>query len=197
MSPRMQQQVFSFLPKTAHAVLSDDRVYRYVLYRSVDGLDWDAELRPDGGYRQTVGFILINPSTADESASDPTIDKLQKYAVTWGFQRLAVCNLFAYRETESSRLPQLSLSTDLVGPDNDRYIRELTRDVHKIVCGWGNHGLLLDRQAQVQALLGETHHEEVFCFHQNQNGTPVHPLYQRDAAELVPFRARSGYRVSP
>lgn len=188
MSARMQQQVFSFLPRTAHAVLSDDRVYRYVLYRSVDGLDWDAEQRPDGGYRLTVGFILLNPSTADETETDPTIDKLQKYAVAWGFQRLAVVNLFAYRETDSKRLPQLSLLTDLIGPENDRYIRELRRDAHKIVCGWGNHGLLLDRQAQVLELLRNTLSEDVFCFRQNQNSTPVHPLYQRDAAELMPYQ---------
>lgn len=184
---RMEQQVFGFLPRTAHAVLSEDRVYRYVLYRSVDGLDWDADKRPDGGYRLTVGFVLLNPSTADETETDNTIDKLQKYTIAWGFQRLAVVNLFAYRETESSRLPQLSLAKDLIGPENDRYIRELAQDAHKIVCGWGNHGLLLDRQVAVQALLGEVS-GEVFCFRKNQNGSPVHPLYQRDAAELIAYR---------
>jgi hypothetical protein len=63
----MVQETLPWIPKTAHAVLSDDRKYRYVLYRSLDGLAWDDELRPDGKKRLTVCFVMLNPSQADEN----------------------------------------------------------------------------------------------------------------------------------
>jgi len=182
----MKQTVFPWLKETAHAVLSEDRVYRYVLYRSLDGESWNA---PTLG-RRTVCFIMLNPSTADESANDPTIEKLMKYGRAWGFQRLAVVNLFAYRETDSRKLRSLASTRDLVGPLNDEHILMVTRSASKIVCGWGNEGEILGRGALVARTLQERYGQEspLWCFKKSLKGQPVHPLYQLDAAELVEFR---------
>lgn len=182
----MQQQMLPGIPKTAHAVLSDDRKYRYALYRSLDGLAWDTELRADGQKRLTVCFVMINPSDADEYRNDPTIDKLIKYGAAWGFQRLAVVNMYALIETDSKELRRLIRKdpSGPIGPLNDLYLNDVIRASHKIVLGWGNEGEL--RAPQMHERLREIG-QGYWCFKRNQNKTPVHPLYQRDAAELVPY----------
>ena len=54
------------------------------------------------------------------------------------------------------------------------------------MCGWGNEGV--KRNDVIHALLGSDGlNKRAWCFKKNLNGTPVHPLYQRDAAELVPY----------
>lgn len=183
----MQQETLPFIPKVAHAVLSDDRKYRYVLYRSLDGLAWDAEERADGSERKTVCFVLLNPSVADENVNDPTIEKLIRYGVAWGFQRLAVVNVYAIIETDSKKLAvKRALDEEIVGDHNMAFLETELGNADKIVCGWGNEGAY--RNDVIHALLGpDGLNKRAWCFKKNLNGTPVHPLYQRDAAELVPY----------
>ena len=69
------------------AILSEDRKYRYILSRT-----WD-ETKP------TVLFIGLNPSTADEKTDDPTIRKCINYAKCWGYGKILMANLFAFRNT--------------------------------------------------------------------------------------------------
>ncbi len=184
----MQQQAFPWLKQVSHAILSEDRVYRYVLYRSLDGEAWDAE-----GERRTICFIMLNPSTADENTNDPTIEKLMKFGRAWGFQRLAVVNLFAYRETDSKKLRSMAAMRDLVGPENDFYILRAAGESHMAVCAWGKEGDIQGRGNHVTKMLDflrvGSARVLLWCFKKNQDGSPVHPLYQRDAAELIEFRS--------
>lgn len=178
----MTQQRFSFIPETAGAVLSDDRVYRYALYRSLDNEPWSAVVNGKGALRRTLLFVLLNPSTADEWTNDPTILKCLKYAGAWGYDRLAVGNVYAYREADSKKIPKLrAAGVDLVGRDNDRHLMVLSALAERTICGWGNHGL--EHTDRVRALL----QGRVECFSLNSNGTPVHPLYQRDDAQPKHF----------
>lgn len=181
----MEQQTFPWLHKTSHAILSEDRVYRYALFRSLDGEAWDSKAPG----RRTVCFIMLNPSRADEDTNDPTIEKLMKYGRAWGFARLAVVNLFAYRETDSKKLRALAARTDLIGPDNDAHIIRVAGESHKIVCGWGNEGDILDRGKHVAFMLADCFPgEPLWCFKKTFTNQPTHPLYQRDNADLVEFR---------
>lgn len=188
----MEQQLFPFLKKTAHAVLSEDRVYRYALWRSLDNEAWDAGYEPDAytsPERFTLCFVLLNPSTADENTNDPTIDKLIKYGKAWNYQRLVVVNLFAYRETYSEKLPSLASGRDIIGPDNDLEILKVVQGAHKVVCGWGKHGAILDRgPALARKLAIWLAPRTLWCFKKNLDGSPVHPLYQPGAASLVEYR---------
>lgn len=188
----MQQQSFSFVRKTAHAVLSEDRVYRYVLYRSLDGEDWDREFQDSSvpQKRRTVCFVMLNPSTANENRNDPTIEKLMKYGAFWGFQRLAVVNLFAYRETDSKKLRPLASMKDIVGLDNDLYIQRVTVASDQVVLGWGNEGDILGRGLYVARMLGAIR-VPLWYFKKTDRGEPTHPLYQRDLAELIEWKVGS------
>jgi hypothetical protein len=81
------------------AELSACRTYRYRLWRQ-----WDADLAP-------VVWVMLNPSTADESADDPTIRKCIGFAQRWGYGGIEVVNLYAYRSPDPRQLKKGELYT--------------------------------------------------------------------------------------
>lgn len=141
------------------AELSPCRRYRYALWRT-----WDETL-------PRVMFIGLNPSTADETADDPTLRRTMDFARRWGFGGVGNGNLFAWRATDPRAM---MAAADPVGPDNDRWLRRLAADAGLVVAAWGNHGVFQGRSAAVRDLLPVLH-----CLKLNASGEPAHPLYQR------------------
>ena len=80
------------------AVLSPCRQYRYALWRK-----W-----ADG---PQVLFVMLNPSTADESVDDPTIRRCISFAKAWGFDCNGIEHPFEFVENEGSE----SLTFDVFG----------------------------------------------------------------------------------
>ncbi len=158
-------------PAMIPAVLSDDRLYRYVLRR-----EWS-----DGGGRGRCAFVMLNPSTADETTDDPTIRRCIGFARYWGYDRLVVFNLFAWRATDSAELRKVA---DPVGPDNDRLIALLAMDANRVVVAWGNHGAFLGRSKEVVRML-RTLGVPLKCLGLNETGQPRHPLFQKADREPV------------
>ena len=150
------------------AILSADRKYRYVLTRI-----WD-ETKP------TVVFIGLNPSTADEEADDKTIRKCIGYAKRWGYGKLIMANLFAFRSTDPSLLKRVE---DPVGPDNDSYIQKCVSESNLVIACWGNHGKLLNRDKVLMDSL-----PNLVCLKRNKNGTPHHPLYLSKDITPMPYK---------
>lgn len=145
----------------ASATFSADRVFRYTLTRT-----WD----PDG---PVVNFLMLNPSTADAFALDPTNRRCVGFAQVWGFGRLVTTNIFALRSTDPKGLRD---AADPVGPRNDTIILDAARSADLVVAAWGNHGAFLDRGAQVAGIL----HAEGLTPHHlrlTSAGHPAHPLY--------------------
>ena len=126
----------------------------------------------------TLNFILLNPSTADAVRNDPTVTRCIGFARRWGFRRLLVTNAFALRATDPAALRQ---APDPVGPQNDRYLVRTARRADRVVCGWGIHGALNNRESEVLALLRARRLEHLGL---TQDGRPRHPLYLR--AETAP-----------
>ena len=83
------------------------RVYRYLLTRR-----W--------GTVPAMVWIMLNPSTADAFAEDPTIRRCLIFAHREGCGGLTVVNLFALRSTDPKALTR---HPDPVGPANDTFIR--------------------------------------------------------------------------
>ena len=135
--------------------------YRYELWR-----DWAAGRR--------CNFIMLNPSTADEVENDPTVERCQRRAQQWGYDRLVVTNLFALRSTDPSAL--LSAEDPTAAGENDLAILEAALASSLVVCAWGNHGHILARSAQVRLMLTEAdvvlHYLKL-----GKTGEPCHPLY--------------------
>jgi hypothetical protein len=69
------------------ATLSECGLYRFTLERS-----WASDLK-----KPWLGWIMLNPSTADASVDDPTIRRCMGFATDWGFGGIAVRNLFNLR----------------------------------------------------------------------------------------------------
>lgn len=149
------------------AVLSESGRYRYALTRT-----W----APAAG---AVCFVMLNPSTADASEDDPTIRRCIGFARAWGFGRLEVVNLFAWRATDPAALRGVA---DPVGPENDGHIMRAARGAKLVIAAWGAHGALLERGEEVRAMLARrfvVHHLGL-----TKEGHPRHPLYLR--ADLQP-----------
>ena len=152
------------------ARFSEDRLYRYNLFRI-----WKESVPP-------LVFVLLNPSSADESRDDPTIKRCIGRALNGGFGGIEVVNLFAWRSVQP---PGFLTAPDPVGPQNNRFIMQaIGRPSSTIICGWGKGGKLFDRGTEVLALI-----REMGCVPQalkfNADGTPKHPLYL--PYQLQPF----------
>lgn len=156
-------------PEPRLTVFSDDRVYRYTLWR-----EWSMPLIEVN--RKFVMFIGLNPSTADETKDDPTIRKCIHYAKAWGYGALCMTNLFAYRSTDPRKMKK---HPHPVGPDSDKWLKECARKASLIVAAWGRDGAHLKRDLQVEKLINDLQ-----CLGQNPDGTPKHPLYLKN--ELKP-----------
>lgn len=149
-------------------VSEDERAYRYRLWRA-----WDAA-------KPTVAFIMLNPSTADETTDDPTLRRCIGYARGWGYGHLVVGNLFAVRETDPANLWDYF---DPVGPENDEHLRDICADADRVVAAWGAHGHLGERGRRVAAMLDV----DLYALDTTKDGQPTHPLYQPADAEPTKF----------
>jgi hypothetical protein len=140
--------------------------YRYLLTRELNLT-----------INKTLTFIMLNPSTANEIDNDPTITRCIKYACKWGFDRLFVVNLYAYRATDPRELAMLKLFPP-VGPKNDSFINYAFVNSEQIVAAWGGN-LLKDGPDRVKRIieLAARARKQIFCLKVNQDGNPAHPLY--------------------
>lgn len=133
-------------------------------------------------------FIMLNPSTADGEHDDPTIRRCVGYAKAWGYDRLEVLNLFAYRATDPGQLLALNHDDDPVGDGNrDAFAAVLAGGypVGKIVCAWGAHGGHIDQDETTLGWLGS---RKRYALGLTKAGHPKHPLYLRSDAAPVDFR---------
>jgi hypothetical protein len=156
------------------AVLSDCGTYRYALQR-------DGWLTGSG----TVLFVMLNPSTADASADDQTIRWCVRFAQRWGFKRLHVANLYAFRATNPAAL---AVADDPVGAENDVWLAKLANLASETIAAWGASPHATEtRISEVLEMLG---HDDLQCLGLTANGRPRHPLYLRADTEPIPLPPR-------
>ena len=149
------------------ARISQCGTYRYALWRR-----WAAGPQ--------VLFVMLNPSTADQTRDDPTIRRCIGFAARWGFGALAVGNLFAYRTASPHALRR---AQQPVGRANDRWLRRLASESARVIAAWGNEGARLGRDAEVRALLGP-----LYVLALTRRGQPRHPLYLPKGARPTRWR---------
>ena len=161
------------LGTATEVVFSPCEKYRYWLSR-----EWDDS---EG---KTLGFIMLNPSTADAVKNDPTVERCMRRAKMLGYGGFVVVNLFAYRATD----PKDMLSCqDPVGPENNTYIIRAAHECEKLVCAWGVHGRHQDRCYQVMGFL-EPFAEKIHCLGETKEGFPRHPLYTGYDTPLIHWK---------
>lgn len=153
------------------AVFSPCRTWRYTLARM-----WLPSAKG------TCLFVGLNPSTADETKDDPTVRRMIRFAMDWGYGGVTVCNIFALRSTDPRKLHDV-LRWHAVGPDNDEHLAREAARHELVVAAWGNHGRLHGRGDEVEVILRAS--GEVFALGVNASGQPKHPLYVRADVALT------------
>ena len=154
------------------ATLSDDGIYRYDLTRA-----WK-----EGA---TALWVMLNPSTADADADDPTVNAAVQFsekAAGGRFGRVLIVNLFALRTTSPARLKE---HPDPVGPQNDATIARLAAQADVVILGWGEQGALYpDRVQTVLRLLAG---KPLYCLGTTAKRQPRHPQRLTRATPFIPF----------
>jgi len=148
-------------PIISTAVLSENRVYRYALYRQ-----WEDDLPP-------LVWIGLNPSTADETVDDPTVRRVVGFSKMWGYGGVILLNLFGLRATNPK---ELRTASDPVGPANNTALKQIC-DGREVILAWGTHGGLHGRDKAVTELLQTANPRQVYCLGRTKDGYPKHPLY--------------------
>ena len=152
------------------AVISDDKKYRYTLYR-----EW---ADPDDPFGVCVlNFVMLNPSTADGLVDDPTVRKCIGFAKLNRFNAIRVVNLFAWRAKDPRDLHHShKWNYDIVGPQNDVYVGEIPPE-ETVVAAWGAQFHNKDfRNIRVQQTMKLLNRPPV-CLKKTDSGQPWHPLY--------------------
>jgi hypothetical protein len=153
------------------AVISECGRYRYELSRR-----WDD--------RAPLGWVMLNPSTADADTDDPTIRRCIRFAKDRGYGGIVVHNLYAYRVTDPAELANVD---DPIGPRNRDF---LASDLPCTVAGWGAH------PAAVGWLSGypfgwqrtAMQRRRLVCLGFTASGAPRHPLYVRADATFQTYK---------
>jgi hypothetical protein len=159
------------------AVLSACGRYRYLL-----GRRW-----ADG---PPLGWVLLNPSTADATVDDPTIRRLVAFTRAAGYGAALVGNLVALRATDPAELARHPNPT---GPYNDTALDELvTLTGGAVVAGWS---AAADPHRVAAVLAGPLADVRLRCLGVTASGQPRHPLYVPGTRPLTAYqRMTSGGR---
>jgi hypothetical protein len=128
---------------------------------------------------------MLNPSTADENENDPTIERCQRRAVRLGYGRIDVVNLFALRSTDPRAL---YVEPDPVGPLNFEAIVDVAKACEFLVCAWGTHGSHCGMGDNIETRMRQFYPHKLRVLGLNKDGSPKHPLYLRNDAELKEWR---------
>ena len=172
------------------ARFSDDRLYRYALWRELPTHQVPLFGEGKGQSRGTCLFIMLNPSTAGIRENDPTVSRCIQFAQAWGYGRLVVCNLFAFRTTYPSALHSRHRNgLPVIGPSNDQIIRRAIDAADLVVCAWGrcDQSWRRERARDVRAMIPRP-----YVLGLTDGGDPRHPLYVRKHVEPQPWGHKEG-----
>lgn len=163
------------LDESAGAIFGGEHEeYRYLLWR---------------GYRsaRTITWVMTNPSTATELVLDPTLRRCWSFTEKWGFGRMEIVNLFAFRATDPKVMKRAAeIGVDVIGPQNDDFIVRSAFNGDRVVCGWGANDFGGRGDEVVKMLTNRG--LELFCLKVTKDGAPGHPLYVHGDTRLSVYR---------
>lgn len=141
--------------------------YRFSLWRI-----WD-ESKP------LIMFIGLNPSTANQTSDDPTIRRVKRFAMDWGYGGVYMMNLFPFVTAYPSELPPADNEFTAV---NIKNIAEISDRCDKVIFAWGN----FKEATATGNYVSKMFPDKGYVLQINKNGSPKHPLYV--AANIVPCK---------
>lgn len=154
------------------AHFSKCRGYRFSLWRI-----WDKD-------KPLVMFIGLNPSTANENESDPTITRVCQIAKNNGYGGVYMMNCFPLVSTNPDVLVEFYDTkyheTDDI--ENMRWLLEVRRKCADVVFAWGNFKVVVERAKSIAGYF-----KDAKALHINKNGSPKHPLYCKADSKFISF----------
>lgn len=161
------KQLSLFEDKTRGAEFSECGKYRYKLWRL-----WDNS-------KPLVMFIGLNPSKANATENDNTIDRVEMIAKHNGFGGFYMLNCFPFISTNPDEL------WDLTGiSENEKRLFEVAEKCKEIVFAWGNFKII--QKLGIDTIM-KTRFPGAKALVINKNGSPKHPLYCKAKTDLIPF----------
>lgn len=137
--------------------------------------------------------IGVNPSTAAPDRLDPTLQSVERIAMSNGFDSFIMLNVYAQRAT-SPKLMDRECHKELHRENIEalRYTLSLSEQP-SIWAAWGNiietRPYLKDCLSDMIAVSLEYRASWYYCGSISKRGHPHHPLYLRKDEPLVPFDA--------
>lgn len=164
------------------AILSDCRRFRFVLHRKTKcPLRW---IKP-------MVFVMINPSTADETINDRTIEKCIKIAENNGHTDIYVVNLFPLRTKDVKEVDHYMANTAAseYRPIDEQNFVHIDKVVNMlsatVICAWGKYDKIQSTWAQAMIFFRRYKDIELYCLGVNKDGSPKHPLFLSAKTELI------------
>lgn len=150
----------------AGCVLSDCEQYRYRLWRR-----WALDL-------PSLGFLMLNPSTADHLVNDPTITRCMHRALAGNFGGIEVVNLFPLRSTDPDGLITHAAPLGDRPDRNEAAIMDALDRCAIMICAWGAHKAAAARATEVLRIVQMCGAgSRLYHLGLNKDGSPKHPLY--------------------
>ena len=155
---------------------SPDGRYRFVLFRPLDMMFGEG----------LVNFLMLNPSTADETNDDPTIQICKRLGWGWGYKAMYVTNLSPLRATDSRDLLRAGPEPPEIAATNLRWVLKVAREADRVILAYGTNGRAEGRD---RAVVGELFRAGIapWCLELTKDGFPHHPLYLRRDVTPQPF----------
>lgn len=155
------------------AIFSPDNIFRHQLIRAAE--EGNGFLLP---------FICLNPSKADAEKDDQSVRKMFGFARRFGYQGIAVANLWDFRATKPKALKDAGWPKS---EQADEWIVAACKyGDGPVVCAWGANARNSSRPAEVLALI----RERGFVPHALRwlhDGVPEHPLFLPNSCKMVPL----------
>lgn len=163
----------NFFEPDSGAEFGFNRTRRYILWRR-----WFLHTNSN----LLVAWVCLNPSIADAHTDDQSVRKMEGFSRRLGFDGMLVVNLFDLIFTHPEMLRGRKYD-ELTTKRNDEVIKEACKTANKIICAWGNHGGLHNRDLIVMNEILRQHRRKLYALRINSNGSPAHPL-------MIPYSER-------
>lgn len=162
------QTQIPFQQSSSHgAEFSEDGKHRYALWRI-----WDKN-------KPLVMFIGLNPSSANQLESDPTIKSVYRLSKTNGYGGFYMMNCFTFISTDPSELTDFS-NNKL----NDSWLLNIRSLCTAVVFAWGKFPVVkqLGRDVALLEMFPDAQAIEIL-----PDGSPKHPLYCKSSTKFVSY----------
>lgn len=127
-------------------------------------------------------FIGLNPSTANETETDPTIKSVIRIAKANGFGGVYMMNCFPFVSTDPDKLINVENSPEQ--KSNNEWLKKIECKCDTVVFAWGAFKVVKKLGRDIRLI---NMFPDAKCLAHLKDGSPKHPLYCKSNSVFVPF----------